>query len=296
MTPFDLAEPRTLREALALLDPSDATVRPISGGTAVMLMMKAGVLRPRRLVSLRAIDGGLAGMQAGTEGELRVGAMTTLADLERADVVRRGWPVIARTLRTLSNVRVRNVATIGGHLAHADPHQDLPPVLSALGARVTIAGPKGERTVPVEGLSTGYYETVLARDELVTAVIVPPLGKKRAAYLKCTTRSADDWPALGMAVVLETEGDGHGTASAVVRTASVFIGAATDRPTRLAAAESALRGGRTDDATLARAGDAAADELAVVGDARGSAAYKKQLARVYLRRAVRAALEPAGSR
>ena len=220
MTPFDLAEPRTLREALALLDPSDATVRPISGGTAVMLMMKAGVLRPRRLVSLRAIGDGLAGVQAGTDGELRIGAMTSLADLERADLVRRGWPVIARTLRTLSNVRVRNVATIGGHLAHADPHQDLPPVLSALGARVTIAGPKGERTVPVEALSTGYYETVVARDELVTAVIVPPLGKKRAAYLKCTTRSADDWPALGMAVALETEGD-------AIRTASIVIGAST---------------------------------------------------------------------
>jgi len=283
MTPFDLAEPRTLREALALLDPSDATVRPISGGTAVMLMMKAGVLRPRRLVSLRAIDGGLAGVQAGTDGELCIGAMTTLADLGHADLVQRGWPVIARTLRTLSNVRVRNVATIGGHLAHADPHQDLPPVLSALGARVTIAGPKGERTVPVEALSTGYYETVVARDELVTAVIVPPLGKKRAAYLKCTTRSADDWPALGMAVVLETEGD-------AIRTASVVIGAATDKPTRLAAAEGVLRGGRADDATLARAGDAAADELGIVGDPQGSAAYKKQLARVYLRRAVRAAL------
>jgi len=290
MTPFDLAEPRTLREALALLDPGDATVRPISGGTAVMLMMKAGVLRPRRLVSLRAIDGGLADIGLEPNGELRIGAMAPLAELERAEAVRRGWPVIVRTLRTLSNVRVRNVATIGGHLAHGDPHQDLPPVLSALGARVTVAGPKGERTVPVEGLSTGYYETVIARDELVTAVIVPPLGKKRAAYLKCTTRSADDWPALGMAVVLETEGDGHGTASAVVRTASVFIGAATDRPTRLAAAEGVLRGGRIDDATLARAGDAAADELGIVGDPQGSAAYKKQLARVYLRRAVRAAL------
>jgi carbon-monoxide dehydrogenase medium subunit len=283
MTPFELAEPRSLREALALLDPDDASVRPISGGTAVMLMMKAGVLRPRRLVSLRGIDGGLAGVALEPNGELRIGAMAPLADLERADAVRRGWPVIARTLRTLSNVRVRNVATIGGHLAHADPHQDLPPVLSALGARVTIAGPKGERTVPVEALSTGYYETVLARDELLTAVLVPPLGKKRAAYLKCTTRSADDWPALGLAVALETEGD-------AIRGASVFIGAATDKPTRLAAAEGVLRGARADDATLARAGDAAADELDVVGDPQGSAAYKKQLARVYLRRAVRAAL------
>ena len=137
--------------------------------------------------------------------------------------------------------------------------------------------------MPVERLVTGYYETVLARDELVTAVFVPPLGRKRAAYLKCTTRSADDWPALGMAVALETEGD-------AIRAASVFIGAATDRPTRLVAAEGTLRGRRVDDATLGRAGDAAADELDVVGDPQGSAAYKKQLARVYLRRAVRAAL------
>ena len=275
MTPFELAEPRTLRDALALLDPDDATVRPISGGTAVMLMMKAGVLRPRRLVSLRSIEGGLAGIGLDADGELRIGAMTPLAELERSETVRKGWPVIARTLRTLSNVRVRNVATIGGHLAHGDPHQDLPPVLSALGARVAVAGPKGERTVPVERLVTGYYETVLARDELITAVSVPALGKKRAAYLKCTTRSADDWPALGMAVALETEGD-------AIRTASIVIGAATDKPTRLLAAESALRGARAD--------EAAADELSIVGDTRGSAGYKKQLARVYLRRAVRAAL------
>jgi carbon-monoxide dehydrogenase medium subunit len=290
MTPFELAEPRTLRDALALLDPDDATVRPISGGTAVMLMMKAGVLRPRRLVSLRAIDGGLAGIAVERNGNLHVGAMTALADVERSDEVRRGWPVIAHTLRTLSNVRVRNVATIGGHLAHGDPHQDLPPVLSALGARVTVAGPTGERTVPVEALATGYYETALARNELITAVVVPPLGTKRASYLKCTTRSADDWPALGRAVALETEGDAHGAAGAVVRTASIVIGAATDRPTRLVATEALLRGSRGDDATLARAGEAAADELAIVGDARGSAAYKRQLARVYLRRAVRAAL------
>ncbi len=96
-------------------------------------------------------------------------------------------------------------------------------------------------------LCTGYYETVLARDELITAVAVPPLGKKRAAYLKCTTRSADDWPALGLAVALETDGD-------AIRAATVFIGAATDKPTRLTAAESALRGARADEAALARAG------------------------------------------
>jgi carbon-monoxide dehydrogenase medium subunit len=282
MSPFELVEPRSLREAIGLLDPEDPSVRAIAGGTAVMLMMKAGVFRPRRLVSLRAIERRYSGVETGPGGELRIGAMTPLAALERSGVVRREWPVIARTLRTLSNVRVRNVATVGGHLAHADPHMDLPPVLSVLGAQVTIAGPAGERMVAVERLATGYYETVLCRDELVTTLTVPPLGRKRAAYLKCTTRSADDWPALGVAVALDLEG-------AAIREAAVVISAATDRPTRLPGAERVLRGATVDDATLARAGEAAADGLDIVRDAHGSAAYKKQLLRVYVGRAVRAA-------
>src|SRR5438270_350521 len=201
MTPFELAEPRTLREAIASLDAKDPSVRPISGGTALMLMMKAGVLRPSRLVSLGKL--GLARIETGPHGELRVGAMTPLGALERSALVQRGWPVIARTLRTLSNVRVRNVATVGGHLAHADPHMDLPPVLIALGARIGVVGPSGARVMPVEELFTGYYETSLARTELIAELIVP-VAKRSAAYLKCTTRSADDWPALGVAVVLDT--------------------------------------------------------------------------------------------
>ena len=272
--PFELAEPRSLREAIASLDAKDPSVRPISGGTALMLMMKAGVLRPSRLVSLGKL--GLGGIQTGPGGELRVGAMTSLRTIEKSDVVRRGWPVIARTLRTLSNVRVRNVATVGGHLAHADPHMDLPPVLSALGARVTIAGAAGERSVPVEELSTGYLETSLRLNELITLLEVPPLGGRSAAYLKCTTRSADDWPAVGVAVCLDFQGDS-------IREASVVIGAATDRPTRLAAVERILVGRKLDENLL---DEAATQELSIEGDLHGSAVYKKQLIRVYLRRAI----------
>ena len=103
-------------------------------------------------------------------------------------------------MRTLSNPRVRNVARVGGALAHGDPHMDLPPVLTALGARVTITGPKGERELPLEQLYAGYYETVLEKNELITAVTVPALNGRKAAYMKVTSRSADDWPALGVAV------------------------------------------------------------------------------------------------
>jgi aerobic carbon-monoxide dehydrogenase medium subunit len=248
MAPFELAQPKTLQEAIALLDAENA--RPLSGGTALMLMMKAGVLRPARLVSLAKL--GLNRIES--TGSLRIGAMTTLSAVERSPEIRKGWPVITRTLRTLSDVRVRNVATVGGALAHADPHMDLPPLFSALGAQVLIHGRKGQRAMPVEDLYAGYLENTLKQGELITHVEVAPLGKRRAAYLKCTTRSADDWPAVGVAVALGEE-------------TRIFVSAATDRPTRIA-----------DESALAA--------LKIEGDLHGSALYKRQLLKVYLRRAI----------
>jgi carbon-monoxide dehydrogenase medium subunit len=175
------------------------------------------------------------------------------------------------------------VATIGGHLAHADPHMDLPPLLMALGATVTVVGPSGDRSLPVAELFTGYFETSLARNELIAELAVPLQPQRRAAYLKCTTRSADDWPALGVAVALEMAG-------AVIKEARVVVSAATERATRLNAASAALSGSRGDDAALRRAGDAAVDEISLMADGRGSAAYKRELVRVYVGRAVSAAL------
>jgi carbon-monoxide dehydrogenase medium subunit len=266
MSPFELAEPASLREAIALLGIENA--RPLSGGTALMLMMKAGVLRPARLVSLRKLE--LDEIRA--DGELRIGAMASLRALERSAQVKAGWPAITRALRTLSNVRVRNVATVGGALAHADPHMDLPPLMLALDAPVTISGPTGERSVPVEALYAGYLENTLARNELITRVTVPPMGKRRAAYLKCTTRSADDWPAVGIAVLIDGED---------VR---IVLGAATDKPTRLVSAERLLKGRAGDPKALKEAAEAAAEEAKIESDLHGSALYKKQLVRVYLQR------------
>jgi carbon-monoxide dehydrogenase medium subunit len=288
MTPFELAEPASLAEAIGLLDPDDPAVRPIAGGTALMLMMKAGVFRPARLVSLRAL-GELSAIATQRDGALRIGAMTPLAILERSAEVRAHAPVITRTLRTLSNVRVRNVATVGGHLAHADPHMDLPPVLIALGARVTVAAPGGERTIPVEDLFKSYFETVLARNELITALIVPAQGARRSTYLKCTTRAVHDWPALGVAVAVESEGS-------AVRSARIVISAATEKANRLPAAERVLQGASLDDALLRQAGEAAAAEAETISDGQGSAAYKRQLVRVYVRRALAAALADGAAR
>jgi aerobic carbon-monoxide dehydrogenase medium subunit len=288
MIPFEMAEPASLSEAVAMLDPQEPTIRPVAGGTALMLMMKAGVFRPTRLVSLQRIEPEHARIVMNGSGELRIGALATLSELEYDRNIAAHLPMLNRALRTLSNPRVRNVARVGGALAHGDPHMDLPPVLAALAARVTITGPKGTRDLPLAELYTGYYETVLERNELITAVTVPPLGGRKAAYVKVTARSADDWPALGIAVSFTLK---HGALYDPV----VVVSAATEKVARLAGAEQVLHNGRLDNALLRHAGDAAAKEAILLTDARGSAGYKRELLRVYLGRAVRQAADAAGA-
>jgi carbon-monoxide dehydrogenase medium subunit len=281
MSSFEIVEPRAVEEAFGFLADDDPAIRPFAGGTALMLMMKAQVFRPLRLVSLRALAGRFTGIAAGPDGMVRIGAMTTFSALERSADIRRYFPVVADTMRTLANVRVRNVATVGGNLAHADPHLDLPPVWTALGAEAVILGPGRERVVPVEEIFAGYYETTLRHDDLIAELRVPVRPAWRSTYIKVTTRAAHDWPALGLAVSAAL----HGRQVADLR---VVLSAATDRPTRLAAAESVLRGGEIDAASLRRAGEAAADQAIIESDDRGSAGYKKHLLRVYLARAMHA--------
>ena len=281
MTPFELEEPTTLTEAVGLLDADDPTIRPLGGGTALMLMMKSGLFTPNVLVSLQKVEDSYREVSAGTGGSLSAGALAPLRALELSDAAP---AVVRRTMKTLSNVRVRNVATIGGCLAHGDPHMDLPPVMTALGASVTTVGPGGTRTINVEDLYEGYYETVLASNELIATLEVPAIAGVRAAYKKVTTRAADDWPALGVAVALTGEGLN-------VAEARVVVSAATEKPTRMKAAEELLMGAEVTDDLLKQAGDAAVDEADLITDPQGSAAYKRELLRVTVGRAVRSALE-----
>ena len=283
MTPFDLVEPNTLDDALELLGVGATDVRPASGCTALMLMMKASMLRPTRLVSLRRLAPGMSAIDF-DGAELRIGALATLSALERSPLMREVLPVLARTLRTLANVRVRNQATLGGHLAHADPHMDLPPLLAALDASVVVAGRHGGRRIAVEQLISGYLETTLEPGELITEVRVPVHAQLSAAYLKVTSRSADDLPSLGVAVGVQTT-------SGRIEHARVVIGAALDRPTRLVGIESLLRDAVIGERVVAHAAEAAANEVQPIADQHGSAAYKKQLIRVYVARALRQTLD-----
>jgi carbon-monoxide dehydrogenase medium subunit len=284
MRSFELVEPTTIDETIGLLDPEDPGVRVIAGGTALMLMMKMRLFQPTRLISLRRLNGKLRQVRPDDGGTLTIGALTSLTDLERSGHVSRSFPVVSRALRTLSNVRIRNVATLGGHLAHGDPHMDLPPILLTLGARIAIAGREGMRWIGIEEFFRGYYQTALAPTELITEVQIPAQPRDAHTwYAKYTALSADDWPAVGAAVWYRLE-------SGSIAEARIAIGAATDHAVRVPSAESALVGTVPDLRVFAAAADVAAGAIQPLADIRGSASYKREMVRVHVRRALEHAM------
>jgi carbon-monoxide dehydrogenase medium subunit len=288
MNAFEFLEPRSLAEAITLLDTDDSSVRAFSGGTALMLMMKSAVFSPTRLVSLRGVEASYSKIASVADGGLTIGALASLSAVENSADVIRLVPTLSRVMKRLSNVRVRNVARIGGNLAHGDPHMDLPPTLCALRAEIVTQGPTGRRRIAVEDLFTGYYETVLGQGELIAEVAVPSQRGWSSSYSKITTRTHDDWPALGAAVSIKT-------ADNIIADCRIVVSAATEKLTRLTAAEAALRGQPSGREAFLRAGEAAAVEAETIDDARGSAAYKTDLLRVHVRRALQAAADAGAS-
>ncbi len=289
MEPFEFSAPHTLAEALDRL--ADDHAMALAGGTAVIMMLKERLLAPHRLVWLGRVAE-LRTISIAHDGGLRIGAGCTLAEITRSPIVQSGWPAIARTAGGIGNVRVRAVATLGGHLVHADPRQDLPPLLLALGARVSLKSPNGSRAVPLDGFFLDYMDTAVSPGELLTAVTVPPLPPEaRALYMKFTPRSLDDFPTVGVAGYVE-----RGTDGTITQARIALAGAATT-PVLVRGAEAALTGRRPTPGALAAAADASAGEAAPLNDERGTPGYKRAMCRVWTRRCLAALLDgPATSR
>ncbi|MCH7801279.1 MAG: FAD binding domain-containing protein, partial [Chloroflexi bacterium] len=197
-------------------------------------------------------------------------------------------PFLAEIYSRVATVRIRNVATVGGGLAHADPSQDPPPGLMTLGASVRLVSASGERTVPVEQLFEDYYETAIEPDEILTELVVPvPSKGSRSVYTKFLPRTADDYATVGVAVIARMDGE-------AVQELSVALGAVGATPIRAGAVESALVG---QSATAANVADAAQEVAGLVDpldDFRGSAQYKTDMAVVFTRRALESALGLSG--
>jgi carbon-monoxide dehydrogenase medium subunit len=284
---FDYRAPRTLEEALAILREQGDDARVIAGGTALVTMMRQRLVRPSCLVSLRDVQG-LDRIEA-TNGAVRLGAMVTHRQAEISPLVRERLPVLSETFHRVATIRIRHMATLGGALAHADPNQDPPVTLMALGARVEIRGTGGSRELLLDEFFRDYYETALATGELVTGVIVPILpAASGAAFLKFLPRTADDYATVAVAATVTLEPDGERC-----REARIALGAVGVTPLRGRAAEALLPGERLSERLLHAVGEAAKGEVDPLSDHRGSAAYKREMTAVMVGRALTQAWEAA---
>ena len=287
MQSFDLLQPHTIDEVVGLLTQHGEDARVIAGGAMLSILLRQRLVGPRFLISISDVAG-LNGLEVLREG-LRFGAASTLRTIERSDAVKRDFPVLGEALGLVANVRVRNVATIGGHLAHADPHLDLPPVLMALGASVTAQGPAGTREIPLDHLFTGYYETALSPDEIIVSVHVPtPDPSWCGAYLKYCSLTHTDWPTVGVAAFLRLDGDR-------VAEARVVAGSVAERPLRVPEAEALLNGESLAESSVRELARRYAQAAEPLSDVRGSADYKRKVTEVYVRRAVLEAARRAGT-
>jgi aerobic carbon-monoxide dehydrogenase medium subunit len=284
--------PMTLPDALAELAAGDDVIA-MGGGTSVGMLLKNDLIAPRKIVwlaripELRRLDYEPTGPEStgSAGGELLVGATVTLRELARSEVIRHKFPALAYAASRVGNPRVRAVATVGGALTHSDARQDVPPILYALGARVRIQSLRGSREIPVHDFHTGFMETVLAEDELVTQVVVPAVPGQRAAYGRFTPGSHDDYPTVNAGASVVRDSGGR------VTSAVLALGGVGSTP--LLVGETArLLGpapGRAEVESVAAAAEAAASPY---DDQRGSAAYKKAMAGEWAARVIRACLDP----
>jgi carbon-monoxide dehydrogenase medium subunit len=247
-------------------------------------MMKQRLVQPTCLISLRSVRG-LSGIVE-KNGDLRIGGGTTHRAVESSPLVRRRLPLLAETYHHVATVRVRNMATVGGGLAHADPNQDPPPTLIALGASLKASSADGSRAIPVEEFFTDYYETVLKPDEVITELSVPRLpANSGAAFLKFLPRTADDYATVSAAAVVTLD-----KTKKIISDVRIALGSVGTTPIRAREAEAVLRGQPVKAEALREAGEKAKQAVDPISDFRGSAAYKKEMAGVFVRRALEKAL------
>jgi carbon-monoxide dehydrogenase medium subunit len=194
--------------------------------------------------------------------------------------------MLAETFHHVATIRVRNMATVGGGLAHADPNQDPPPSLIALGATVKATSANGSRVIPLDEFFTDYYETMLKPDEIITEVFVPNLpANSGAAYLKFLPRTADDYATVSAAAVLTLD-----KTKKTISNVRIALGSVGTTPIRATAAEAVLRGQPVKAEAFAEAAEKAKEAVDPISDFRGSAGYKKEMAGVFVRRALEKAL------
>jgi len=276
---FQYIQPLTLQETAALLAEYDGEAKVIAGGTDLINLIRTKTIRPHYVVDIGRIPG-LDHVGYDGDGALAIGALATIRDLETSNDVKQRHPVIAQAAGQLGSVAIRNVGTIGGNLCHASPAADTAPALIALGAKVRIIGPAGERTVALEEFFTGPGRTVLQRGEILAEVHVPPMPRDtKSVYLKHTSRGAADLAIVGVAVSVTWD-------RGCCRNVRIALGAVAPMPIRARNAERVLEGNEINDALIEQAAEAAAAESRPITDVRASADYRREMVKVFTQWAI----------
>ena len=278
---FEYAVARDIADAVQLLASSGGEGKVLAGGQSLIPLMRFRLAQPALIVDLNRIPG-LAHISE--NGELRIGALVREADLDTNAIVRQRYPILVDTTRVIADPLVRNLATVGGNLAHADPANNHPATMLALRASLVAQGQKGERVIPIDEFFVDTFTTVLGPDEILTEIRIPkPAARSGGAYLKLE-RKVGDFAIVGVAVMIALDEKG--------KISAVDIGLTNAGPTPIRArnAEEALRGQSPDEKALATAGAAAAAESKPWSDLRGPEEYKRDMIRVLTQRAIRKAV------
>jgi carbon-monoxide dehydrogenase medium subunit len=275
---FEYLRPKTIPEAIAMLQQHGDAAKILSGGQSLIPMMKLRLARPSILIDINRISG-LSHVKE-EDGYLKIGGLTREAELEASPLVRSKYPILADTTHVIADPQVRNLATVGGNLAHGDPANDHPATMIALGARVVANGPKGERVIPIEKFFLSLFTTALEPDEILTEIRVPiPPAGSAGAYLKLE-RKVGDFATAAVAVQMTFDEQG---ACQKVGIGLTNVGAT---PVKAQKAEQFLLGKKLDDDAISQAAQLAADEAEPSADLRGPVEYKKGLVKELAKRAL----------
>jgi len=281
---FDYHAPKTLDEAIALLVRLGDTAKILAGGQSLIPAMRFRLASPEVLIDINRI-GDLAYLEERGD-HLAIGAMTREHALEASPAVAASYTLLLDTAKVIADPLVRNKATVGGNLAHADPANDHPATMLAYGAQIIARGPGGTRTIAIDDLFVGLFETSLQAGEILTEIRIPkPAAASGGAYLKIE-RKVGDYAVAAVAVQLELAG-------AAIKKIRIGLTNVSPIPQRAKAAEAALTGKQPTDDVLESAGQAAAAECNPSADLRGQVDYKRDLVRVLTKRAVRRAIQRA---
>jgi carbon-monoxide dehydrogenase medium subunit len=279
--PFAYHAPRGFDEAFALLDQHGEDAKILSGGQSLIPVMKLRLAEPAHVVDINRLPG--LRYVSESDGWLRIGALAREADLERSEVVRRRYPLLSDTAGVIADPLVRNLATIAGNLAHADPANDHPATMLAYHAELVARGPSGERVIPIDEFFVDAFATTLAGNEIITEVRVPaPSGQTGGAYVKFE-RKVGDFAIAAAAVQVRLNADG------TVAEIGIGVTNVSFAPMRAKSAEQSLFGQRLTAETINAAAGQAAQECDPASDLRGSAEYKRAMVRTMTARALRLA-------